>query len=76
MAGGWRPEWNGVRFFELGLEGTLNALRRFGVDVVDDGLGDYDCWESACLSMHPPNSRVWRATRLHIAAHFARAVSA
>jgi hypothetical protein len=54
MATGWRPEWNGVRFFELGLEGTLNALRRLGVEVVDDRLGDYDCWDIG-LSLYAPS---------------------
>jgi hypothetical protein len=50
---GWRPEWNGVRFFDLGLEGTLQALRRLGCEVAADGLGDYDCWELG-LSLHAP----------------------
>jgi hypothetical protein len=53
-ATGWRPEWNGVRFFELGLHGTLNALRQLGVDAVDDSLGDYDCWDIG-VSLYAPS---------------------
>ena len=51
---GWRPVWNGVRFFDLGLEGTLHALRRSGCEVTADGLGDYDCWELG-LSLYAPS---------------------
>lgn len=52
-AAGWRPEWNGVRFFDLGLEGSLKALGRLGVEAVADGLGDYDCWDIG-LSLYAP----------------------
>lgn len=53
-ATGWRPECNGVRFFDLGLDETLKALGRLGFEVTPYGLGDYDCRELG-LSLYAPS---------------------
>jgi hypothetical protein len=50
----WRPEWKGVRFFDLGLGATLIALQRLGVKVTADALGGYDCW-SIGVSLYVPS---------------------